>query len=893
MPGHDHRKEFFSRPHLWLIRIIGVIVPQRLRADWRQEWEAELRFREELLAEWDKLNWHTRLNLLRRGVGAFWDAMLLQPRRLEDEMFQDLRYGARMLLKNPGFTLIAALTLALGIGANSAIFSVASALLLKPLPFDHLDRLVALRERLPNQGLKATAVSPADFHDWRNGNTVFQEIVAYRVRDVTLTEVGEPELARGAFVSADFFEALEVKTVRGRALLPEEDQPGRDQVAAIGHGLWRRRFGGDPNMVGATIKINGRAVTVTGVLPPSFDFPYGAEVWLPLALTPEQLRRRETRNLQALARLKPGVSVAQAQAEMSAISRRLEQQYPQTNAGLFAQVMPLSEQQSEFSRPMMAALIVMATLLLLIACANIANLLFARATTRRTEIAIRTALGAGRWRVLRQLFTESFLLSCLAGAMGLGLAKWAVEVIKASLPPDIARFMPGWRAMGIDGRALLFTLGAACLTTLIISLSPALAASRPDLSVALKEGGKSSVAAARGGRARDFLVAAEIALALVLLVGSGLMVKGFWRILNVFEGADPHGILTLQTPLPTTLPDSRYADQRQTASFYQQVLQRLENLPGAQAVSAASNTPLNNRPNPSVELLIEGRPPLPPGERQLADLAVVSPNYFATLGARLLSGRDFNAGDGRDAPGVAIISELTARRYWPNEDPLGRRIRGAADAPWLTIVGVASDLRQSWFDKDPRPQLYLPYQQAPQPTMTFLLRATGDPLSLAAAAREQIQSVDRNQPVKDVMTLAQLFVNETTPFRFAAVLTLVFGVLALVLAAIGVYGVTSYAVAQRKHEIGIRMALGARPRDVLRLIAGQGGRTVTLGLAIGSPLALALGRLMASRLYGVVALEYAVLFSLALSLGVAALLAGYFPARQAIKVDPLVALRRE
>ncbi|HEV2667400.1 MAG TPA: ABC transporter permease, partial [Blastocatellia bacterium] len=861
--------------------------------DWRQEWEAELRYREELLAEWDRLDWPNKLDLLRRSVGAFRDALLLQPRRLEDEMFQDIRFGARMMLKNPGFTLIAALTLALGIGANSAIFSVANALLLRPLPFEHLDRLVALRERLPNQGLKATAVSPADFHDWRKENTVFQEVAAYRVRDVTLTEAGEPELARGAFVSADFFAALELKTVNGRALLPEEDQPGRDQVAVLGHGLWRRRFGGDPNMVGATITINGRAVTVVGVLPPAFDFPFGAEVWLPLALTPEQLRRRETRNLQALARLKPGASVAQAQAEMRAISQRLEQRYPQTNAGLLAQVMPLSEQQSEFSQPMLAALIGMAALLLLIACANIANLLFARATTRRKEIAIRTALGAGRWRVLRQLLTESFLLSCLAGTLGLTLAGWAVGVIKASLPPDIARFMPGWKAMGIDGRVFLFTLGVACLATLIFSLLPALAAARPDLNEALKEGGKSSDGGARGIRARGFLTVAEIALALVLMVGAGLMVKGFWRILNVFGGADPHNVLTLQTPLPATLPGSRYADQRQVASFYQQVLQRLERLPGAQAVSAASNTPLNNRPNPSVELLIEGRPPLPPGERQVADLVVVSPNYFATLGARLLRGHDFNEGAGRDAPGVAIISELAARRYWPNEDPLGRRIRRGADEPWLKIVGVVSDIRQSWFDKDLRPQLYLPYQQAPQPTMTFLLRTADDPLGLAAAARAQIHAVDRDQPIKDVMTLAQLFVNEMTPFRFAAVLTLVFGALALILAVVGVYGVMSYAVEQRRHEIGVRMALGAQTSDVLRLIVGQGLKMAALGLAIGAPLAMAVGRLMASQLYGVVALEYAILFGLVLLLCVATLLSSYFPARRAIKVAPLVALRHE
>jgi putative ABC transport system permease protein len=879
------------KPTVWLIAFIGLIVPRRLRADWRQEWQAELRFRELLLADWDNLNWRTKLNLLRRSIGAFWDALWLQPQRLEDEVFQDLRYGTRMLLKTPGFTLIAVLTLAVGIGANSALFSVANALLLKPLPFDHLDRLVALRESLPNQGIKATAVSPADFHDWRTQNTVFQEIGAYRVRDVTLTGDGasEPQLARAAFVSADFFSALELIPISGRPLLPEEDQPGRDQVAVLGYGLWQRRFACDPDVVGATITLNGRGVTVAGVMPQAFDFPFGAELWLPLALMPEQMQQRGTRNLQVLARLKPGITVPQAQAEMSGVGQRLERQFPETNTGLIVEVLPLGKQQSEFSRPLLAVLIGMAVLLLLIACANVANLLLARATTRQKEIAIRTALGASRMRVLRQLLTESSLLSCLAGTVGVMLAKWAVDVIKVSLPPDIARFMPGWKAMGIDARVILFTLGVACLTMLIFSLAPALHGSRPDLNESLKQGGRSSGATVRGNHTRLFLVVAEMALALVLLVGAGLMVKGFWRLFSVFDGANPNNILTMQTPLP----DSKYSDRRKVAEFYQRVLQLLETLPGVEAVSGASNTPLNNRPNPSVELLIEGRPPLLAGERQPADLVVVSPNYFGTIGTRLLDGRDFTSSDVADAPGVAIISELTSRRYWPNEDPLGRRIKRHADGPWLTIVGVVSDLRQSWFDKDIRPQLYLPYHQAPQPMMTLLMRTPGDPLSLSPSARAQIQAVDRDQPVNQIMTLAELFVNETSPFRFAAVLMLVFGVLAQLLAAVGLYSVMSYSVAQRTREIGLRMALGAQPRDVLRLIAGQGLKTVVLGLSIGLPLALGLGRLMASLLYGVVALEYAVLFSVALLLAVVALGSSYIPARRAAKLDPSIALQHE
>jgi len=806
--------------------------------------------------------------------------------------WQDLRYGARMLLKNPGFTLIAVLTLALGIGANSAIFSVANALLLKPLPFENLDRLVAIRETLPNQGLKATAVSPADFHDWRGQNTVFREMAAYRVRDITITGDDAPELTRGAFVSAGFFSALEIKAAKGRALLPDEDQPGRDQVVVLGYGLWQRRFAGDPNVLGASITLNGRATTVAGVMPPDFDFPFGSELWMPLALTPQQINQRDTRNLQALALLNPGVSVEQARAEMLTLARRIERQYPQTNTGLSVQIIPLRDLQGDFTRPLLSVLIGMAGFLLLIACANVANLLLVRATTRQREIAVRAALGASRWRVMRQLITESLLPSCLAGAIGLLLATWAADLIKASLPPDIAKFMAGWKEIGVDSRVFVFTLGVAVLTTLMFSLVPALQASRPDANETLKEGGKSFGASSRGRRVRGFLVALEMALALVLLVGAGLTIKGFWRILNTFEGADPDSILTLQTPLP----ESKYKDPQKVAEFYKEVLQRMATLPGAQSVSAASNTPLNNSPNPSVELTIEGRPAPQPGERRPSDLVVISPGYFATIGARLLVGRDFNESDGREAPPVAIISEQTARRYWPNEDPLGRRVKRDAsnpDAPWLTIVGIASDVRQGWFDREIRPALYLPYGQAPRPKMTFMLRTAIDPMSLAVAARSQIHTVDRDQPVDDIKTLARLFVDEMSPFRFAALLMLVFGAIALALAAVGVYGVMSYGVAQRTHEIGVRMALGAEARDVLWLIVGQGIKTAALGLAIGAPLALGLSRLMASLLFGVVSLEYAILIGFVSLLAAVAFLSSYIPARRATKVDPMVALRCE
>jgi putative ABC transport system permease protein len=438
---------------------------------------------------------------------------------------------------------------------------------------------------------------------------------------------------------------------------------------------------------------------------------------------------------------------------------------------------------------------------------------------------------------------------------------------------------------------LVFTFGVAFLTTLVFSLLPALQASRLDLNDVLKEGGRSGERA-QGRQVRNFLVIVEMALALVLLVGAGLMITGFWRVLDVFRGADPASILTMQT----LLPESRYKDLPRVAEFYQQAIGRMETLSGVKSVSVASNTPLNNSPNPTIEITIEGRPPLPPGEKQLSDLVVVSPNYFTTIGARLLKGRDFDKRDGREAPAVAIISELTARRYWPNEDPLGRRFqRDSSDvnAPWLTIVGIVSDVKQSWFDRETRPQVYLPYLQTQQRRMTFLLGTSTDPMSLIAAVRSQILAVDRDQPVEDVKTLARLFVDEASPFRFAAVLMLAFGAVALVLSAVGVYGVMSYSVLRRTREIGVRMALGAQRADVLRLIVGQGIKTTALGLTIGLPLAWGISRLMASMLFGVVLLEYSILVGLVSLLAVVAFLSSYFPARRAMNVDPMVALRCE
>lgn len=806
-------------------------------------------------------------------------------------LLHDLRYGIRLLRKNPSFTMIALLALAIGIGANSAIFSVVNALLLKPFPFENLDRLVMIQESFANQGMKAKAVSPADFFDWHQQNSVFKSIAAYRIKDITLTGTSEPELARGSFVTSDFFSTLQKKPSKGRTFLSQEVEPGRDQVAVLGYGLWQRRFASDPNILNKTILINGRSTTVIGIMPPHFDFPFGSELWMPLALTPQEKNVRDVRNLYAIANLKQDTTVNQAQAEMLTLAKRIEQQNPQTNKGLAVQVIRLRDQQAGFTLPMLSILIGMAVFLLLVACANVANLLLARATTRQKEIAIRAAFSASRWRVIRQLITESLVLSLLAAIAGFLLAYWSAELIKASLPPDIARFMAGWKEIRVDLRVLGFTFAVSFLTTLIFSLIPAFQATRLDLNEVLKEGGRTTGGSLRGRKTRALLVASEVALALVLLVGAGLMVKGFWRILNIYQSSNPETILTLHTPLPAP----KYNDDRKISEFYHQALHRIQDSPGIQVASVASNTPLNNSPNLEIEFVIEDKPPLQQGERQISDLVVISPSYFNLVGSKLLRGRDFTESDNHDSPAVAIISELMAKRYWRDEDPLGKRFKKNNDpnATWLTVVGIVSDVKQSWFDQEIRPQFYLPYLQSPMLKMLFLVRTSGNPLNFVTRVRSQIYAADQNQPIDEIKTLAQVFKDEASPLRFAAMLMLIFGALALVLSAIGIYGVMSYSVAQRTHEIGIRNALGATQNDLMTLVIGQGMKTTLLGFAIGFPLALGLSRIMAKTLFGIVELEYVTLFIIMFVLAVVAILSSYFPANRASKIDPIAALHYE
>jgi putative ABC transport system permease protein len=808
-----------------------------------------------------------------------------------ETLFQDLRYGVRMLLKNPGFTLIAVVTLALGIGANTAIFSVTSALVLRPFDFHDLDRLVWVYETAPQQGNFPSWVSPADFADLRRQQKVFAGLAAFRLSNSNLTGVGEPERMWNSEVTAEFFRLLGFEAAFGRAFLPEEEQAGRGQVAVLGHGLWQRRFGADPKIIGATISLDEKAYTVIGVMPEGFDFPKGVELWTPLALGNEAWNERRAQSLQVVARLKPGVELGQVNAEVETLAARLAEQYPQTNAGRGATVR-LLRHGNEYQEVFLSLLMGAAGFVLLIACVNIANMQLARASSRSREMAVRAALGARRLRLVRRLLTESLLLSLLGGVCGLLVAFGLLDFIRGGLPLDQVQYIPGWKSIRVNERVMIFTLLVSLASSVVFGLVPALQSSNPNLNEALKEGGRSDGGGAVRQRMRKALIVAEIALALALLVGAGLMVKGFARMIEKQQqGFDPRHALTLRA----TLPPSRYADERRIAAFHLQAQERLSALPGVESASSTSFLPGSDAWN-SAEFQIEGLPAPPPGQERVSSYQQVGADYFRTVRIPVIKGREFSADDVEGAPLVAVISEKLARRYFPNEDPLGRRVKVGAPEPaatWYTIVGVAGDVPRFMFDREMQPTLYLPNQQLPDRNAYFVVRASGAPMAALPAVRAQIAALDDKLPLYEIKSHEQVIADRMAGLRLVAALMMMFGALALTLASVGVYGVMAYAVSQRTREIGVRMALGARPQDVLRLVLGQSLKLAALGLAIGLPVALALGRAMAGALFGVIALDPMTFVSFTLLLTGAALLAGYLPAQRATKVDPITALRSE
>jgi putative ABC transport system permease protein len=810
-----------------------------------------------------------------------------------ETLFQDLRYGIRMLLKHKGFTIVATLTLALGVGANTAIFSVVNTVLLRPLPFQEADRLMMLGAVDARKDGGLSSISYPNFVDWRAQSGSFERLAAFRVRSFALTGSDEPARLNGVVASAELFTLLGVEPTLGRSFRTEEDNAGAS-VVIISHGLWRRRFNSDPQVIGRNITLDNRSHIVVGVAPAGFQFPIAAEpadLWTTIAYDAAgddpMTAQRGLGYLRVIGRLKPEVNITQAQADMDGIARRLERQYPDDNAHWGPRLVPALEQLVGGVRRPLLILFGAVGCVLLIACANVANLLLARATARRREIALRAALGAGRGRIIRQLLTESALLALAGCVCGWLLALGCLETLLSLIPENIPRL----QEIRLDGRVFGFTLLVSLLTGVIFGLAPALQAAKTELTETLKEGGRSGEGA-RGARLRSALMIAEVAIALVLMVGAGLLLKSFWRLLQVNPGFDPRQALTFRL----SLPDSKYPAPRAVA-FFEQLQARLQNLPGARSASVTFALPFS-KSGIVTGLDIEGRP-VAPGDRPDIDCQIVLPEYFRTMGIRLIKGRDFSARDDLNARPVAIINETLARRFFPNEDPLGKRIHpdiaaGPDDAPIREIIGVVNDVRYRSMTADVPPEVYMPYPQLAVTTgMWIALRTDVDPRGLISAARAEVQALDKELPVFEVKTLDQYVSGAVAHQRFSALLLLLFAVLSLLLTAVGLYGVISYSVTQRTHEIGVRRALGAQTHDVLKLVVKQGMKLTLIGALLGLGGALALTRLLQTLLFGVSATDPLTFAVIVLLLIAVALLACWVPARRAAKVDPMTALRFE
>jgi putative ABC transport system permease protein len=817
-------------------------------------------------------------------------------------LIRDFRYGSRTLARSPGFCAVAALTLALGIGANTAMFSVVNAMLLRPLPYPNRDRIVQIWATNPGNGWTRVPVSPLDYLDWREQNKSFVRLTAARFWFYSVAGQGSPEQLHGMRVSPGFFETLGVQPRLGRTFLPEEEQPGRDRVVILTHGLWQRRFAGDPAAIGKTLSIDAQPYTVVGILPPDFWFypilGKDVELWMPFALEPSELNR-DARSIGVHGLLKPGVSIEQARAELEALAARLAEQYPKENKGWGARV-DAGILSKEEIRPKMLLLFGAVGLVLLIACANAANLTLARGLRRRDEIALRSALGASRAALVRQLLVESALVGALGCAGGLALGVLCLRFAPSLLGPRLeAFFFGGMETLRLDVTVFAFNLGASLLAVVLLGLLPALQASRTNLGEALKAAARGSGGGAMGRRMRDALMVSQVALALMLSIGAGLMIRSLGALQRVDRGFNAENLLTMQV----WPPDEKYSGPRDMANFYRRVLEELKSLPEAVSSSAINYLPLSEI-GIGWTFSIEGRPAPSAGERPGGMYFVAAPGYFETMQIPLLAGRRLSESDSADAPAVAVIDEKLAQRYWSGEDPIGQRLKFDAldsESPWhahltsgwITIVGVVGAVRGDGLWEEGAPVVYLPYQQNPSRMMHLVIRTAGDPLRLVNAVQSKVWEVDPDQPVSFVRKMEDVPAWALSERELTMQLLTLFAALASLLSATGIYGVISYTVGQRTQEVGIRMALGAKRSEIVRMVVRQGLKAVLAGVAIGIAGAIALTRLLSSQLYGVTATDARTFAVACLFLLVVALLACYLPARRASRVNPITALRHE
>ena len=809
-----------------------------------------------------------------------------------DTLFRDIRYGVRNLAKQPGFTLIVLLTLGLGIGASTAIFSVVNSVLLRKLPYQHSERIVAIQE-LNKEG-KRGQVTSANFLDWRAQNTVFEHLAAIRERTGNLALSDHAERIDVAQTNANFFDVFGVSPVVGRFFIPSDEQAGHEPIIVLGYALWQNRFGSDPSVVGKPVRLDGRNYTVVGVAPVGFQYPNKTEAWLPpLRLVPEmgdQQDVTQTRGmgyLSAVATLKPGVELPQAAAEMETITSRLRQQYPETNNTRFNRVVSLQEHLVGETNKMLWLLFGAVTFVLLIACANVANLLLANAASRQKEIAIRTALGASRWRVMRQLFTESGLLALVGGAVGLMLAVWGVPLITQLLPrefPRLGEIQMDWRVLG-------FTLGASVLTGFLFGLAPVLHISRAAVQDAMKESSHGAGGSVHKSRLRQMFIVAEVALSVVLLAGAGLLFRSFLQLQNVDAGFTPQQVLTARL----TPSGENFRTDPDYVNYFNNVMTRVSAIPGVREVGMINTLPLSK--GPTLRFRIEGQPPTTVDKWPASNFRSVSPNYFHTMNIPVVQGRPFDDRD-NDQSRTIIINQAIAQRDFGGENPVGKRVGfGNADGKgqpvWFEIVGVTANVRSLELKEEAEPELYFSSLQSPFESMSLVIRSTVDPTSLIAAVRSAVTEIDKTVPITQIETMDRIVTESVMQPRFNMVLLILFSSIALLLSAAGIYGVTAYSVTQRTHEVGIRLALGAQLGDVLRLILKQGLAVIAVGIVIGLIAAFALTRLLRTLLFGVSATDPLTFIAISLLLAFVALVACYVPARRATKVDPLVALRYE